>query len=152
MASFAHPGGNIKEPTAFSTELTANRIELVRERVPERFRVALLHGMDNPATRPAREFVEAEGSMAHPENCPKLKHRLASIVDSFPKGAKPASLSARLGAALLMIALGACSHTLPRDSGSQAAGADSDDPWTVRGSIEVGPTYGSPQGPYSPRQ
>ena len=51
-----------------------------------------------------------------------------------------------------MVAIGACSHTLPRESGSKAAGAGDDDPWTVRGSIEVGPTYGSPQGPYGSRQ
>ena len=58
---------------------------------------------------------------------------------------------ARLVAALLIVAISACSHTLPRDSGGQGAETDSDDPWRVRGSVEVGPTYGSPQGPYSPR-
>lgn len=152
MASFAHPGGNIKEVTAFSTELTANRIELLKEQVPNFSRVALFHNKGNPAAYPPREWVEARGSRAQAVNYLNLYFRLAGIVDNILKGAKPASLSARLGAALLMIALGACSHTLPRDSGSKAAGADSDDPWTVRGSIEVGPTYGSPQGPYSPRQ
>jgi ABC-type uncharacterized transport system substrate-binding protein len=152
MASFAHPGGNIKEVTAFSTELTANRIELRKERVPNFSRVALLHNRGNPAAYPTRGCVEAGGLTAHAANYPNLHFRLASIVDNILKGAKPASLYARLGAALLMIALGACSHTLPRDSGSKAAAADNDDPWIVRGSIEVGPTYGSPQGPYSPRQ
>jgi hypothetical protein len=43
-----------------------------------------------------------------------------------------------------MVALGACSQTLPREYGSKAAGADNDDPWRVRGLIEAGPKYGNP--------
>ena len=60
-------------------------------------------------------------------------------------------LLGHLPAALLLLAIGACSHTLPRDADSKGAGPDNDDPWKIRGSVEVGPTHGSPKGPYSPQ-
>ena len=55
VASFAHPGGNITGVTTFSTELTAKRIELLKELVPNLSRVALLHNMGNPAVPPEWE-------------------------------------------------------------------------------------------------
>ena len=57
VASFAHPGGNITGLTTFSTELTAKRIELLKELVPTLSRVGLVHNMDNPAAPP--EWEEA---------------------------------------------------------------------------------------------
>jgi putative tryptophan/tyrosine transport system substrate-binding protein len=55
VTSFAHPGGNITGMTTFSTELTAKRIELIKELVPNLSRVALLHNMGNPAAPPEWE-------------------------------------------------------------------------------------------------
>ena len=55
VASFARPGGNITGVTTFSTELTAKRIELLKELVPSLSRVALLHNMGNPAVPPEWE-------------------------------------------------------------------------------------------------
>jgi len=55
VASFAHPGGNITGLTTFSTELTAKRIELLKELVPNLSRIALLHNMGNPAAPPEWE-------------------------------------------------------------------------------------------------
>jgi putative tryptophan/tyrosine transport system substrate-binding protein len=55
VASFAHPGGNITGVTTFSTELTAKRIQLLKELVPRLSRVALLHNMGNPAAPPEWE-------------------------------------------------------------------------------------------------
>ena len=55
VASFARPGGNITGVTTFSTELTAKRIELLKELVPNFSRVALLHNMGNPAAPPEWE-------------------------------------------------------------------------------------------------
>ncbi len=55
VASFARPGGNITGMTTFSTELTAKRIELLKELVPKLSRVALLHNMGNPAAPPEWE-------------------------------------------------------------------------------------------------
>ncbi len=55
VTSFAHPGGNITGVTTFSTELTAKRIELLKELVPNLSRVALLHNMSNPAAPPEWE-------------------------------------------------------------------------------------------------
>ena len=57
VASFAHPGGNITGVTTFSTELTAKRIELLKELVPNLSRVALLHNMGNPAAPPEWEEI-----------------------------------------------------------------------------------------------
>jgi putative ABC transport system substrate-binding protein len=58
VASFAHPGGNVTGVTTFSTELTAKRIELLRELVPKVSRVALLHNMGNPAAPPEWEEIK----------------------------------------------------------------------------------------------
>ena len=55
VASFARPGGNITGVTTFSTELTAKRIELLKELVPNLSRVALLHNIGNPAAPPEWE-------------------------------------------------------------------------------------------------
>jgi putative ABC transport system substrate-binding protein len=52
VASFARPGGNITGVITFSTELTAKRVELLKELVPSLSRVALLHNMGNPAVPP----------------------------------------------------------------------------------------------------
>jgi putative tryptophan/tyrosine transport system substrate-binding protein len=49
VASFAHPGGNITGVTTFSTELSAKRVELLKELVPTLSRVGLLHDMGNTA-------------------------------------------------------------------------------------------------------
>jgi putative tryptophan/tyrosine transport system substrate-binding protein len=58
VATFAHPGGNITGVTTFTTELTAKRIEIIKELVPSLSRVALLHNMGNPAAPP--EWEEAK--------------------------------------------------------------------------------------------
>jgi putative ABC transport system substrate-binding protein len=55
VGSFARPGGNVTGVTTFSTELTAKRIELLKELVPNLSRVALLHNMGNPAVPPEWE-------------------------------------------------------------------------------------------------
>ena len=59
VTSFAHPGGNVTGLTTFSTELTAKRIELLKELVPNLSRVALLHNMGNPAAPPEWEETRA---------------------------------------------------------------------------------------------
>jgi len=58
VASFARPGANITGVTTFSTELTAKRIELLKELVPNLSRVALLHNMGNPAAPPEWEETQ----------------------------------------------------------------------------------------------
>jgi len=55
VASFARPRGNITGVITFSTELTAKRIEILKELVSGLSRVALLHNMGNPAVPPEWE-------------------------------------------------------------------------------------------------
>src|SRR5215218_3660197 len=55
VASFARPSGNITGVITFSTELTAKRVEILKELVPGLSRVALLHNMGNPAVPPEWE-------------------------------------------------------------------------------------------------
>jgi putative ABC transport system substrate-binding protein len=55
VASFARPGGNITGVTTFSTELTAKRIELLKDLVPNLSRVAMLHNVGNAAVPPEWE-------------------------------------------------------------------------------------------------
>jgi ABC-type uncharacterized transport system substrate-binding protein len=59
VTSFARPGGNVTGVVTFSTELTAKRIELLKELVPNLSRVALLHNMGNPAAPPEWEETKA---------------------------------------------------------------------------------------------
>jgi putative tryptophan/tyrosine transport system substrate-binding protein len=60
VASFARPGGNVTGVTTFSTELTAKKVELLKELVPHLSRVALLHNMGNPAA--AAEWGETKAA------------------------------------------------------------------------------------------
>lgn len=55
VASFAQPGGNVTGVTTFSTELSAKRVQLLKELVPNLSRVGLLHNMGNPAVPPEWE-------------------------------------------------------------------------------------------------
>ena len=55
VASFAQPGGNVTGVTTFSTELSAKRVQLLKELVPNFSRVGLLHNMGNPAVPPEWE-------------------------------------------------------------------------------------------------
>jgi putative ABC transport system substrate-binding protein len=55
VESFARPGANITGVTTFSTELTAKRIQLLKELVPNLSRIGLLHNMGNPAVPPEWE-------------------------------------------------------------------------------------------------
>ena len=55
VASFARPGSNVTGVITFSTELTAKRIEIIKELVPSLSRVGLLHNMGNPAVPPEWE-------------------------------------------------------------------------------------------------
>ncbi len=55
VASFTRPGGNVTGVTTFSTELTAKRLEILKELAPGLSRVGLLHNMSNPAAPPEWE-------------------------------------------------------------------------------------------------
>jgi putative ABC transport system substrate-binding protein len=64
VASVARPGGNITGVTTFTTELTAKRVEILKELVPGLARVALLHNMANPAVPPEwEETKQAAGAL-----------------------------------------------------------------------------------------
>jgi putative ABC transport system substrate-binding protein len=52
VASFARPGGNVTGLTTYSTELSAKRVEILKELAPALSRVGLLHDMANVAARP----------------------------------------------------------------------------------------------------
>lgn len=55
VASLARPGGNVTGLTTYSTELSAKRVELLKELAPSLSRVGLLHNMGNDAARPEWE-------------------------------------------------------------------------------------------------
>ena len=59
VASFARPGGNVTGVVTFTTELTAKRVEILKDLAPGVSRVALLHNMGNPAVPPEWEEARA---------------------------------------------------------------------------------------------
>jgi putative ABC transport system substrate-binding protein len=60
VESFAHPGGNITGLTAISSDLTAKRLELLKEVLPKISRVAILWDADGPG--PAIVLKEYEAA------------------------------------------------------------------------------------------
>ena len=60
VESFAHPGGNITGLTTVSRDLSAKRVELLKELVPKMSRVGILWDADGPG--PAVAFKEYEGA------------------------------------------------------------------------------------------
>src|SRR5215470_11830280 len=58
VASLARPGGNLTGVNFFTGELTAKRLELLRELVPAASRVAVLVNPANPATETTLRDVE----------------------------------------------------------------------------------------------
>jgi len=59
VPSLARPGGNITGSSFFYPELTAKRLELLKEILPGVTRVAVLVQPDNPGTRSALETMES---------------------------------------------------------------------------------------------
>jgi putative tryptophan/tyrosine transport system substrate-binding protein len=58
VKSYGRPGANVTGLTTFSTELTAKRVQLLKELVPRLRRIALLHNLANPAVPPEWEETE----------------------------------------------------------------------------------------------
>lgn len=58
VASLARPGGNITGSTIFNPELSAKRIELVKEAMPRITRMAALFNPGNPSNASARQAME----------------------------------------------------------------------------------------------
>jgi putative ABC transport system substrate-binding protein len=62
VASLAHPGGNVTGLTGLSPEVTAKRLELLKEVVPSMTRVAVLRNPDSPDRDTLRAETEAAAS------------------------------------------------------------------------------------------
>lgn len=62
VASLAHPGGNVTGLTGLSPEVTAKRMELLKEAVPGMTRVAVLRNPDSPDRDTLRADTEAAAS------------------------------------------------------------------------------------------
>lgn len=87
VSSFARPGGNVTGVITFSTELTAKRIEILKELAPGLSRVALLHNMGNPAVPPEWEETKAAANslglqavLLDVRSAEDLDHALKSMV------------------------------------------------------------------------
>ena len=64
VASLARPGGNVTGATFFNPELSAKRLELLKEAVPRIARVAVLLNSDNPVNPAVLQAMElAAGSL-----------------------------------------------------------------------------------------
>ncbi|MFN2564983.1 MAG: ABC transporter substrate-binding protein [Gemmatimonadaceae bacterium] len=97
VASLAKPGGNVTGLTQISPVLTAKRVELLKEAVPELSRLGVLWYPDHPTTR--RTFAEVEAA------APQLGLRLQSLevreTSALPRAFRAAS-QARAGALMVL--------------------------------------------------
>ena len=75
----------------------------------------------------------------------------ATAMQALPLFARRSRRLVVLLAAACAVALGACSHTLPRDPAGTGTATQTEDPWRVRGSVQAGPMLGTPAGPYGAR-
>lgn len=98
VESFAHPGGNITGFTHLSRDLSAKRVELLKELLPRLSRVGILWDADGPG--PAVAFKEYEAAA----RAFKLDLRSLEIRGSNPDfaGAFQAAKTARLEALLVV--------------------------------------------------
>src|SRR5215207_4830327 len=62
VASLARPGGNVTGLSAFVTELSGKRIELIKEMFPLTFRIGSLLNMSNQVSAPQWEATKAAAS------------------------------------------------------------------------------------------
>jgi len=62
VASLARPGGNVTGLSAFVTELSGKRVEIMKELLPSISRVALLQNMGNPVSPPQWEAMKTVAS------------------------------------------------------------------------------------------
>jgi putative ABC transport system substrate-binding protein len=58
VTSIPRPGGNVTGSTFFFPELSAKRVELLKEAVPRTARIAALTNRDNPGVRPSLDAME----------------------------------------------------------------------------------------------
>ena len=90
VASLAHPGGNVTGSTQISPQLSAKRVQLLKEAVPNLSRLAVLWNPDHPNT--PRMFHEVQGaapefglelvSLEIPELSPDIEGAFARAVES----------------------------------------------------------------------
>jgi putative ABC transport system substrate-binding protein len=95
IKSLARPGGNVTGSSDFAGELSAKRLELVREALPKLSRVAVLFDPTHPAhvveVRKIREAAQTLGLTVHPAEAPSadkfpdalaqvLKHRVEALL------------------------------------------------------------------------
>jgi len=83
VSSLARPGGNMTGINFLSAELTAKRLELVRELVPRAARVAA-HDL--------REYAEVGGLMSYGTNISDAYRQMGAYAGRIIKGAKTADL------------------------------------------------------------
>src|SRR6266700_5765549 len=61
VATLAHPGGNVTGFSAFTSELSGKRVELLKEVFPAVSRVGFLNNMSNPVAPPQWETTKTAG-------------------------------------------------------------------------------------------
>jgi putative ABC transport system substrate-binding protein len=87
VASLAHPGGNVTGLTIMTTDLTAKRLQIIKEMVPRPIRMAVLWNPDTPYHPKIIEQLKAAA--------PALSIKLSFVGARTPKQFGPALSAAR---------------------------------------------------------
>ena len=108
VASLAQPGGNVTGLSAFVTELTAKRVEIMREIVPKSARMAMIDNMGNSSVPPQWDEMKratlAFGiqpqlfDVRKPEDIgPAFDAAIAQQADALTVGTDSVFIASRLG-------------------------------------------------------
>ena len=85
VASVARPGGNITGQSFFNPELSAKRIELLKEVMPRLTQVAVILNADNPAIGPESRAMETVAQQLNIKLQPYQLQEPSELVSAFEK-------------------------------------------------------------------
>jgi putative ABC transport system substrate-binding protein len=89
VASLAHPGGNITGVSLMTVEMTAKRLEVLKEMLPKRTRVAVIWNPTHPLGKPQLENALTAAKQLGLKIQPILVRKAEDLANAFERIANP---------------------------------------------------------------